>query len=280
MTQISPTTSLLRSDESDNEVYLIGTAHISEASAEEVTDMISTVKPQIVFLELDPPRAARLRHSTTSTDVDEEEDLFEQKFQESFHTFLAQGGIPRMSGIGSFIQSNDMGEDMLKGMFSRMYRILKGYGYVPGIEMIAAMKEAERVHANLVYGDRDMNDTIRELRAAMEPSMIMKAMSTPPPPELATTIQDVMMSGHDLRETLGTKVEALKTRDHARLMTGWMNKAIPPIADVMIHRRDQVMAQHLRTRCGQGKVVAVVGLAHVDGIEREWQALRTNQLPP
>mmetsp|Transcript_52654 Transcript_52654/g.157734 ORF Transcript_52654/g.157734 Transcript_52654/m.157734 type:complete len:87 (-) Transcript_52654:75-335(-) len=71
-------------------------------------------------------------------------------------------------------------------------------------------------------------------------------------------------------EGLGDRVEALKTREHARLMTTWMGEALPDVAEVMIRRRDVIMANCLRERCGDGQVVAVVGMAHVDGIEREW----------
>ena len=76
-------------------------------------------------------------------------------------------------------------------------------------------------------------------------------------------------------EGLGDSLEALKTREHARLMTGWLDDALPQITEVMLHRRDRVMAENLRKHCGQGRVLAVVGLAHMDGVEREWEKLGT-----
>jgi len=33
------------------------------------------------------------------------------------------------------------------------------------------------------------------------------------------------------------------------------------------------MAQMLRKHCSNGKVVAIVGMAHVEGIEREWEMI-------
>ena len=54
-------------------------------------------------------------------------------------------------------------------------------------------------------------------------------------------------------------------------MTDWMDEALPQIANVMIHTRDTIMVQSLRKHCRQGQVVAVVGLAHVDGIEEKWE---------
>lgn len=242
-------------------MFLIGTAHISEVSANEVTEMISLVKPQTVFVELDPARAAKLR---TSANTNEEDD-FEKSFRQALDSFLSGGiQIPGLVGAGGPQQ------DMLKNGFAALYNILKRYGYVPGVEMIAAMNEASRINANLYCGDRDINDTMRDLRRAFQFSMLMKAMSTPPPPELEQIFQNAFNSDSG---TLGQKVETIKNREHARLMTGWMKQAMPDIADIMLHKRDHVMASNLRKHCGKGKVVAVVGLAHVDGIEREWEAL-------
>mmetsp|Transcript_52655 Transcript_52655/g.157737 ORF Transcript_52655/g.157737 Transcript_52655/m.157737 type:complete len:80 (-) Transcript_52655:157-396(-) len=70
-------------------------------------------------------------------------------------------------------------------------------------------------------------------------------------------------------EGLGDRVEALKTREHARLMTTWMGEALPDVAEVMIRRRDVIMANCLRERCGDGQVVAVVGMARE--VRQQWR---------
>lgn len=46
------------------QIFLVGTAHVSKASAEEVKAMIQAVKPQTVFVELDAERARRLQQGT------------------------------------------------------------------------------------------------------------------------------------------------------------------------------------------------------------------------
>ena len=38
----------------------------------------------------------------------------------------------------------------------------------------------------------------------------------------------------------------------------------------MLHQRDRYMVKEIRRKCPSGTVVAVVGLAHMDGIEAEW----------
>ena len=57
-TNIPGTMSYLRDLRTGNEVYLIGTAHVSKKSAEEVRDVIQAVRPDTVFVELCEKRAA------------------------------------------------------------------------------------------------------------------------------------------------------------------------------------------------------------------------------
>lgn len=258
VTQISPTTSLLRAAHTPNEVYLLGTAHISEASANEVIQLVEQIRPTTVFLELDPPRAARLRHMQ-GQDEDDAEELFLK-------------GLKQLTNHGGKLP---FGEEMLKNAFRGFYSLLKRYGYVPGIEMLAAMREAERVGAKLVFGDRDMNVTLRELSSTLNPAMFMKAATIQPPVELQQILQGAFAGGGAGLEGLGDSLEAIKTREHARMMTTWMDEALPPITEVMLHRRDKVMAENLRKNCGEGTVLAVVGLAHMDGVEREWGDLES-----
>jgi pheromone shutdown protein TraB len=52
------------------QIFLVGTAHVSKASSEEVRDMIRLVKPQSVMVELCQQRAARLRAGGGNDDGD------------------------------------------------------------------------------------------------------------------------------------------------------------------------------------------------------------------
>ena len=46
------------------QIFLVGTAHVSNASAEEVRQMIQAVKPGTVFVELDAQRFSQLQQDT------------------------------------------------------------------------------------------------------------------------------------------------------------------------------------------------------------------------
>ena len=60
---VPETMSYLRNLRNGDEVYLVGTAHISRKSADEVRNVIRSVRPDTVFLELCDARAAAMRRS-------------------------------------------------------------------------------------------------------------------------------------------------------------------------------------------------------------------------
>ena len=49
-----------------------------------------------------------------------------------------------------------------------------------------------------------------------------------------------------------------------------MRASFPRVAAAMLDQRDDVMTQNLLRRCS-GRTVAVVGMAHMDGIEERWR---------
>mmetsp|Transcript_15581 Transcript_15581/g.37393 ORF Transcript_15581/g.37393 Transcript_15581/m.37393 type:complete len:117 (+) Transcript_15581:779-1129(+) len=102
----------------------------------------------------------------------------------------------------------------------------------------------------------------------MNPSQLLT--SIPPPPNELRNIFGGLLSGqNDPKEV----VEMIKSRERAQQCTTYLRRAFPSIYHVMITKRDVHMASMLREHCSDGKVVAVVGMAHVEGIEREWEEL-------
>ena len=67
-TRQSDTLSYLRDARADREIYLIGTAHVSQRSADEVRELITLVRPTHVAVELCPQRATRLRAGDSEAD--------------------------------------------------------------------------------------------------------------------------------------------------------------------------------------------------------------------
>ena len=123
------------------------------------------------------------------------------------------------------------------------------------------MLEADKIGAKVVAGDVEANATLAGIKAAVSELDFMRAMRTPMDPEL-----EKLMEGKNFAD-----VEALKTREAATKVRQYIMSAAPPLAEVMLHKRDKFMAAELRKKCGEGTVVAVVGIAHLDGIVREWE---------
>lgn len=260
VTHISPTTSLLRSRHSDNEVYLLGTAHVSDASEHEVVELIELVKPDIVFVELDSKRAAMLRNRKGEHNQDQSTNVFD--------------------ALSRNLTNSPMGPSV-QNMLSMAPAMLKRLGWLlpQGGEMKAALQEAERIGARCVYGDVEFNDTMNGLKTAAfgmmaSPTALMKTIaSVPPPPSAIRDLFQALMQNDVEPQEI---IESIKTRERAKQMTSYLSICFPPIYDVMISKRDVHMARQLKEHCSKGKVVGIVGMAHVEGIEREWEALDKN----
>lgn len=147
------------------------------------------------------------------------------------------------------------------GMF---YRFFRSAGMDPGQEMIAAMQEADRIGAHLVYGDQDVRFTLSKLQQALSAADILKILQPQPVPE---ELKQLLGDSKDLKSA----VERMKNRKAVRLMAEGMRKQLPHIVRIMLDERDEYMAKVLHNM--HGRVVAVVGLAHLDGIEKNWMSL-------
>jgi pheromone shutdown protein TraB len=123
----------------------------------------------------------------------------------------------------------------------------------------------------VVHGDRDARDTLARLAGAIDLSAALSSMVNAPPPP--ASLQRVVGAGASMEEA----VELLKNRETVAEMTRYIRTLQPAAVRVMLDERDDILAQALRG-C-TGKVVGVVGLAHVDGIERRWAAANGEELP-
>jgi pheromone shutdown protein TraB len=90
------------------------------------------------------------------------------------------------------------------------------------------------------------------------------------PPATCTTILSGSASGDS------AAIEMMKNRRDVRELFQYIHALLPAPHAVMLAERDVLMARHLRETCekvGVMSVVGVVGLAHLDGIEREWSRM-------
>ena len=214
----------------DMEVYLVGTAHIGEESRTRVREVIRTVKPSVVMVELCSDRARAME----------------------------QGGsmdVPSTPGDLSFAR----------------------FAFAPGGDMKTAMEEARALNARIVHGDFKQSDTLSKLKDVVHRggglmTLFGRLTSIEPPPSLLEAMSPDML----LRGGLESLVERLKNRERLAEFKTHLDKAVPDIMEIMLHRRDKKLFDSLLSRevtnSGSTKIaVAVVGLAHMDGIERHWE---------
>lgn len=240
--RLSQTTSFLRNLDNGAEIYLVGTAHVSNASVMETKRMIDIVKPDIVMLELCNSRAQRLRAGQIN-DID----------------FLREA----FSSV--FTPNTNISQQLFKVSIQGFYRFLQSLGLDAGGEFKAAMELAEQQGARIVYGDREVQETLRRLAQSFKTEDILKLMlgKGPQPPP-------AMVNFFDNNEIVGfeAQVEAMKTREMARQMSAFLRQINPAFARALIDERDEIMTSNLRKL--SGRIVGIVGLAHLDGIERLW----------
>ncbi|MDH7510546.1 MAG: TraB/GumN family protein [Methanolinea sp.] len=111
---------------------IVGTAHVSAKSVEEVRSAIEEFSPEVVAVELDPARYAALKKQARDPSV---KDVLEAK---NFTQLLVQW-------ILAYLQRR-IGLDM---------------GVEPGAEMKAAIEEAEKRNIPVALIDRDIGITLR-----------------------------------------------------------------------------------------------------------------------
>ena len=114
------------------ELRVVGTAHVSAKSVEEVRSAIEEFSPDVVAVELDPARYAAIRKQARDPSV---QDILEAK---NFTQILVQW-------ILAYLQR----------------RIGLDLGVEPGAEMKAAIEEAESRGIAIGLIDRDINITLR-----------------------------------------------------------------------------------------------------------------------
>jgi pheromone shutdown-related protein TraB len=113
------------------EIRIIGTAHVSQNSVDEVTAAIDEYAPDVVAIELDPSRYAALKRQARDPSVN---DVLEVK---NFNSLLVQW-------ILAYLQRK-IGFDV---------------GVEPGAEMKAAIAEAEKRNIPVALVDRDIRVTL------------------------------------------------------------------------------------------------------------------------
>jgi len=214
----------------NNRITLVGTAHISKDSVEEVKKVIKDEKPDIVAVELCQRRydAITKKKEWESTPVSK----------------LLKGGNAYLLLAQTFL-----------GSIQR--KLGKDYGVEPGSEMIQAIKEAEKQDISVALVDRDISITLKRA---------WKKMGFREKFRLTWEFLKAIL-GYDEEELEELDLEKLMDQDVISAMMEEFGEIAPSVTDVLIHERDEYISQKIMKEAEKGKVVAVVGAGHLKGIQ-------------
>ncbi|XP_057653155.1 traB domain-containing protein [Diorhabda carinulata] len=245
------TVTLLRHEKTGAKVYLIGTAHFSKESQEDVRKVITTVLPHVVVLELCSSR-------TNILALDEE-------------TILQEAKNIDMQKILSTIRSNGLYNGLIYLLVLNMSAYLtKEIGMAPGGEFRVAFKEASNIpNCTIHLGDRSMSITLQRALARL------------------SWFQTVKLAWHLLtsKEPITVEdIEKCKEKDMLEQVLSDFSEQYPAFKEVFLDERDIYLTNSLqqavqsRSKSSQEgdfehepiRVVGVVGMGHTPGIIKLW----------
>ncbi|MBP3953280.1 TraB/GumN family protein [Bacillus suaedae] len=211
------------------EIILIGTAHVSKLSAEQVKEVIEAEKPDSVCVELDEQRYSSIIDGNKWKEM----DIF-KVIKEKKATLLLMNLI-----ISSFQR-----------------KMAKQFGIKPGQEMIQGIESAKEIGADLVLADRNIQITF---------ARIWNGVGLTGRAKLMMQLFYGIFSKDDISEE---ELEKMKSQDMLNSMLRELTESFPRLKKPLIDERDQFLAQKIKTAPGN-KIVAVLGAAHIPGIKEE-----------
>ena len=181
------------------EIFVVGTAHVSRKSVEEVRRVIDELRPDSVCVELD-----QARYETLSDDT---------RWQR-----LDVLDIVRGDRAGLFLSSL-----VFSGFQKRLGDKL---GVRPGTEMLAAVDEARRIGAEVVLADRDIQATLMRCYRSLGPIDRTKVLAV---------LGMLPFAAADIDEA---QVEKLKDRETMVDVMATFAREMPALETPLITERD------------------------------------------
>lgn len=221
---------------------IIGTAHVSANSVEEVKDAIYEQHPEVVAIELDRGRYIRLKEELAGIERDDTISVTNIIKENKVSLFLT-------TTLLSYFQSK-VGEDV---------------DVKPGSEMVGAIEACEDLKIPVALIDRDIGTTLQ--RALNKMGFVEKAKF----------IYGLIASVLGFGDEEDVDIEDLKNPENIDELMEMFKDEAPSVYEVLVHERDAYLAGRL-LQLPQDHVIAVVGAGHQPGIEKYLDNPET--LPP
>ncbi|KJZ03624.1 MULTISPECIES: TraB/GumN family protein, partial [unclassified Halomonas] len=214
----------------DTTFTLLGTAHVSAESADEVRDLIDSGDFDAVAIELCDARHSNLANPDALGD----QDLF-QIFRQG-----KAGMVAANLALGAFQQ-----------------RIAEQSGIEPGAEMRAALEASQRHELPLLLIDRDVGLTLKRIYQNV------------PWWQRFSLLSGLLGSVLSRQEVSAEEVERLKQGDVLESTFSEFAAESQSLFTPLISERDRYMVMRLAQQCPPGKfkrVLVVIGAGHLKGM--------------
>ncbi len=211
------------------QIILIGTAHVSRQSVDEVKKVIEAERPDTVCVELCQSRYQSIIDTNRWKNTDVVKIIKDGKALLLLSTLIVS---------------------------SYQKKLAKRFGVQPGQEMIQGIVSAKEVGAELCLADRDLQVTMLRLWRSIGQWGKFKLFF------------QIMLSMFIDEELSEEDMEKMKSKDILSAALDEMSRSFPQFKAIIIDERDKYLAKKIKTAPGD-KVVAVLGAGHIPGIKEE-----------
>ncbi|MAG29704.1 MAG: conjugal transfer protein TraB [Deltaproteobacteria bacterium] len=235
-----------RVDVAGRELWLVGTAHVSQRSVDLVREVIEREKPDAVCIELDKDRYEALSEQKKF----EEQDLREVLRRKQLATLML---------------------NLILASYQR--RLGLKLGVAPGSELMEAARVADEHGIPFSLCDRDVRVTLRRAWQSISWWQRMRLVL-----ELGASL-------FESPEVSEEELARIRDQDVVTEVMNELGRMMPDLKRVLIDERDAYLAHEILQTEGR-RIVAVVGAGHIDGmktrLEREERANldEINEIPP
>ena len=237
----------------DTQVTLLGTAHVSQTSADVVSELLESDAYDAVAIELCPSR----HNALINPDVMAKMDLFQVIKEKKTSMVMAN------LALSSYQQ-----------------RLAEEIGIEPGAEMKAAINVARDKHLPVILIDREIGTTLK------------RVYSNVPFWRRFTIFGGLLGSLVSKEKVSAEDIEKLKEGDMLETAFSHATPSEKEIFSPLIHERDEYMSARLQAEIQNSehkRVLAVVGAGHLNGMNEilqtpaddpEGTVKRLDEIPP
>ncbi len=210
----------------DDNLRLVGTAHISRTSADLVEKQIMEWGPDIIAVELDEMRLKNLREP--------------KKFDDEALSKVIKEGKASLLLFQSLLAT----EQRRMGLES---------GEKVGVDLLTAIEIAERDDIPVELVDRDIQITLKrawkKMRLGEKWRVLHSLLAEQPDEDDDFVVEDLLEDGDLITQLMGE-----------------LKSVAPAAGEVLVDERDEFLAGSIQKLRGRGKVLAVIGAGHLEGV--------------